>query len=493
MDPDPNPPLHLPSVVVVGVSAAILLAVAFLNGWPLFYSDSIGYLAEGSHVLRVLRGGDASVGEWFHRSLLYSLVIWPFHLDHSPWGVVVFNAVIVSSLIHLLLASTVRRVAPWMEWAVVALLTVVTGLSWHVSFVMPDILAAVLILALILLGLESGLTHRGRLAAGAALWLAIVSHTSHLALGLVLVAVFVLGRMLVVGGGLARALDQSRIPIGALALSISSLIVVNGLYDGSPSIVGRHPPHLLARLIEDGTATRYLRDQCPQLDSPLCDHLDQFPQSHWVFLFDDDGVLARLSEADRDQVSRDEWRIVRATVRAMPLAQLRASWGGFASSLRVTGVRDFVTYPHTEAEIDRVAHDGARRYQATRQFQGTLPLTQAEVLQRVTRRIALVVLVVFGWLLRRRTDVRWIVLLVGVGLVANAAITGILSSVQPRYTTRVDWLLPLAALIFVAIWAQTRQELDSGGGVISLGGDLPAATELDPQSPQTPEGRTEFG
>jgi hypothetical protein len=356
----------------------------------------------------------------------------------------------------------------------VALLTLTTAVSWHVSFVMPDILAAVLILALVVLGFEDRLTPLGRVAAGAAFWFAIVSHTSHLALGLVLVPVFVVGRVFVLGDGVRLAFAKSRLPIGVLVLAGVSLTAINGVYDGRLSVMGKHPPHVLARLIEDGTATRYLREHCPQLDSPLCEHLDQLPQWHWIFLFEDEGVLAHLSEAQRDQVIRDEWSLVLATVRSTPLAQLRASFGGFVRSLRITGVRDFIAYPYTEAEIGRVARNGARMYEATRQFRGTLPLRSAEAVQRLARSISLVLLLCFGWLLRRRREARWLLLMIGVGFVTNAAITGVLSSAQPRYTTRVDWLLPLAAMLLIGMWWEERTRESSPSGARSSALPTPA-------------------
>jgi len=61
--------------------------------------------------------------------------------------------------------------------------------------------------------------------------------------------------------------------------------------------------------------------------------------------------------------------------------------------------------------------------------------------------VALLACIALGWRLRHERAVRWLGWTVGIGLVLNAGVTGVLSTPQPRYGARLDWLLLLTALV----------------------------------------------
>ncbi len=476
---------------VIAVSAALLLAVAYWNRWPLLYSDSIPYLAEGRRVLRAFVGA-ATPPTWHHRSLLYSVVLWPFHLEVSPWGIALFNAIVVAALIHAILSWALPGLSQWREWAVVVGLTAGTAVAWHVALVMPDILAAVVILVMVLLGSHPRATRHGSLLLVAGLWFAIVSHTSHLALALVLIGAFAAGQIFIWKTGVRGALRALRVPLIATVVAVASQVTVNWVYNGHPSLLGTHLPHLLARVVEDGTASMYLERNCDRIDSPLCEYRDQLPQLHFVFLFEEGGVLAQLTDTELEKVSQQETAFVLATILESPGVQLRASFHGFLASLSATGVADLRSSPYVETQIHNVAIDGARHYRKTRQFQDTLPIKAAGRVQRAVRWISVLMCVGLGWVLRRRKTVQWLLWMVACGFVANSAIAGILSSPQPRYTSRIDWLLPLLAYVLAEIWWRERRKRKTGNST-PFGGDLPAPTELDPESAKALEGGSQLG
>jgi len=68
--------------------------------------------------------------------------------------------------------------------------------------------------------------------------------------------------------------------------------------------------------------------------------------------------------------------------------------------------------------------------------------------------LSIVLLIPFLAFARLRQDGRALSLLMAVvaGLIANAALAGVLSDVHDRYQSRVVWLVPLVELIIAVSW-----------------------------------------
>jgi len=60
-------------------------------------------------------------------------------------------------------------------------------------------------------------------------------------------------------------------------------------------------------------------------------------------------------------------------------------------------------------------------------------------------------------------------------VVANAAVTGVLSNVEDRYQARVIWLVPLLAGVFVLTWLDQRHRTLRLPHTEGQGGNVQAA------------------
>jgi hypothetical protein len=154
------------TALLAAVTLCLLLWPALVNHYPLLFPDSLDYIAEGRPILHALLHAHPPFGAM--RSAIYSLGIYPFHLNRTPWPILALHAGIVIYTVYLTVSSIRARRA---------LTSVTTSLSWYISFVMPDILGAPLYLAIYLLTFARSTLSRAE--QGIVATLAIFCATSH--------------------------------------------------------------------------------------------------------------------------------------------------------------------------------------------------------------------------------------------------------------------------------------------------------------------------
>ena len=124
------------------------------------------------------------------RSIYYGAFLYLGHLTSSFWLSVLAQAAIFMYLIHTLVIKCARL--PFSAYLLtVAILLVASSLSFFISFLMPDIFASYLILALVILAaFWDELQSHDRLITAIILLFSALAHTSHLALAACLAVVF---------------------------------------------------------------------------------------------------------------------------------------------------------------------------------------------------------------------------------------------------------------------------------------------------------------
>ena len=264
-------------------AAALLLAwPALYNGYPLVFGDT------ASHLDTI----DPRKADW-GRPVFYALFILPLHGRISLWPVVFVQALIVAHLAYVMLRVVCGAVRPGSYLALAAVLAVGSTLPWFASFIMPDIFTGVVVLGLYLLGFafnRLGPVERVYfffLTAGA-----IACHQSHLALAAGLVVVIVLLRLLQMPPIGARTRTIALVA-GPLVLATAAHLSANTFAGHGMTLSPGTSMVLLARMIGDGTAVRYLRETCPQRHYVLCDYVDDLPEDGDAFLWDKRGIFAR--------------------------------------------------------------------------------------------------------------------------------------------------------------------------------------------------------
>ena len=431
------------------VPASLLLCVpALFNGFPFLFPDSMDYLRFGPAVAQALIGHPSP--SYGLRSAWYTLGLVPFHGNFRwIWPIVVAQAWVVAWVLRLCLRATSRSWSGPEYLLLVGLLVAFTPVGWVLGMIIPDIFTGVLLLGSFWLGPGwSRLRLRERwMVAGVTLG-SLLSHISNAPLLLVIGLFcwlrhgFVRSRPLLALLGLAW--------LAQLCLNALLYRPVPGLASGSSKTAGsQSAPLVLARFLADGPALRYIHEHGQQANLALYRYRDQLRPDIGHFLWDPQGLRSRLMASDPDEwnlVCQQQTQVILGTLTTYPLQQLTISLSHLFQQLATFGLNDFNLNLSVVMQMPQVLPDLTADFLASRQATRRLPLASLNLLYQGV--VVLSLLALAAGLGRAPRFWRDLCAWIGLGLVVNAAITGILSAVAARYQSRVVWLLPMLALLF---------------------------------------------
>jgi hypothetical protein len=469
--------------LAVLIGAASLCWAALVNGQPFFHPDSIGYVRGPDVAVMKLVGArfatpwatfDPGSVDQRHetvapaartasyndnevmagRSIYYGVLAYLGALAGGFWLTVFVQGLAVAWLTEVILRglaiTSLRAYA-----GVTAMLAIATPAPFFVGFLMPDIWAGVGIgAAAAVFALAGRLKPLDVAALGAMIVFAALAHTSVAPVLLALMAA---------GGGwrlLRRtAAPDPRMGLAACALALVATVAGNLAFSamvqhtaGRPPVM---PPFLSARLVADGTGTRFARERCAGA-FVVCRYADRFPMGVDDFLWGaapGSGVFETASSADRRVLGAEQTRFALAVVRAYPLEQAVASARNAALQTVATDLSDFNYKPSLRASLTaRMPPAPAAALRGSLAYREAWPLGRLWALQSA---VVVVSLGMAAWLAMRtprrtagEAETSPALLLFGlivVGVLANGVVCGALSTLYGRYGARVIWTLPLAA------------------------------------------------
>jgi hypothetical protein len=435
---------------------------ALFNRYPLLFPDSLTYLENGRRVAPALFLHKLS-DYYGMRSFIYSLGIFPFHWNLTLWPVVALNALVTAFMIWLVVRSILPRHVVACYLILCALLSLLTSLSWFVSFVMPDILAPILFLCIYLLVFaRESLSRIERAAVFLISWWAVASHATHLLIAaamcvfLILIALFRRQPMYVRMKAVAELAMIILVPAAAL-------LALNAYLYGKPSLNGERPPFLTARILADGPGRWYLQQHCGKdAKFVVCDDVHNLPDNTDDFLWSPDGIWENASDEKQTRLLQEEVPFVLATLRAYPGAQISKSAVNFWDQLTSFGVEDFGANDWVSKEVGNEIRGGESRYMRSRQSHDALPLEFFTTVQFCAVIASLILIAVFIRQMWRRRPSRLMALtaIIFSTVILNALVTGVLSGAEDRYQSRVIWLLPLLAGLLMLDWRGAREQAE---------------------------------
>lgn len=267
------------TLAAYAAATLLLLLPAFWNGYPLIYYDTVDYVRMPyTGVVPLFRTGSM---------VLFTAIAVPFN---SLWPIIVLQGVLVVHVLHEALAVFVpqRRPAPLLVGVTLAL-TVFTGLPWFTSQILADAFTGSVVLGVATLAFGAR-----RLGTVRAVGLAIIlmgmtaAHTTHI--GIVAGLALCCGALHLLATYRGRAWTVLRAGWrGPLAVLLGAVLFAVG---ANWALTGRifisQPNHvlLLARLVQDGIAKRYLDAECPHNTTlRLCAVREQLPPTANDFLW----------------------------------------------------------------------------------------------------------------------------------------------------------------------------------------------------------------
>ena len=450
----------------------VLLGVALILCWPMLvveppiaFFDTDAYHNRGfqifafigeilpfagdaaSHGAADAAGASAALVEGGARSLRsvpYS--VFTFATQSTPLGYV-GTAVAQTVLVLLMLGGAIGRLPVLLPKGAAPLFLAcvfLTSLPWFASFIMPDMLAAAIILyAVVLVNRFDELTWTQRMVLALIAAGAIMCHYGHILLA---VGAF--------GSALGLRLLQWRLGAGVLAFGVAPLVlavVANALFSmvafQSTSVAPKRLPILLARSMEDGPARWHLQEHCATYNYALCDILGEIPETVSGLLFEDSG-LRKATAAQMDQVRAEEPVILLRALQEYPVEQIGSLLYNSFDQFVSFGLEDF-----GQVRLDRL-DNGRVQFAFTRDRDRTI-FVVFNVIHVTVLVLPLAVIAMMFYRRQFRPEDRAVsvYLVILATLVANAMIYGGLSEPADRYQTRLVWVVPVLTDVF---WLRRR-------------------------------------
>jgi hypothetical protein len=448
----------LRSIASLVISILIISWAAIYNGYPFVFSDTGTYLEQA-----LLLSGDAS------RPPYYSLFLLPLHLSLTLWPIVLVQGLIVAFLIRLIIRSVLgsEQIERWLILTTL-LLAVGTSLPWHAGQIMPDVFAGVLILPLYLIVVAwSDCNKLERAAVFVILTMAMLFHYSHL-----LVAVLTLSIATVAifwSEGSLSEWRQKAVVLGmACVIAIGGFVAYNKFYADSATLSVDSSKFVLAKMVKDGNVQAYLADVCGEQNYVLCKYRDILKpgydllwskESIWGELEAELGFLGAREEASE---------IVLGIMASNADSVVYSAMGAFFRQLRTFESADRCCKPYLGGtKVDRVMErffpSEYDDFAVSRQNSGRVNVDLLRDFHRVVVVVSLIMCLVALALVKSREGVacgrfaraKYLLLFAFIGVISNAAVTGILSGVTNRYQSRVIWVVVLVTIIVWLVLQRT--------------------------------------
>lgn len=471
--------------------AALLLVVIFClpalyNRHPILYPDSVGYFHSGSAAIEVLVPLETALGGMIEgkanassqteppaektieersedgtstsRSPYYGATLVVLTRIGGEWALPL--AQVLLSIIALFVAARhLGRPGRSALFVICAITGLIAGLGVFSTTVMPDVFAGLAILAVaVLLAGYQAISARERLFWLGLLLVSCLFHKANLAASAVLIVLGVVYLWLTA----RRDLRQTGWLFGTLVVAMLGHMLVNVVVEKASGRPPIQTPFLLARLVGDGTAERYLRKHCPQAGYALCAYLPRMPMTENDFLWSSTPPKTAMKTASvetQEAISRESDAILKGVLTEFPLEQARASAGNVLRQFFDVGVKEYGLGLGGVARNVPGMESILNAYADSRIAEKTMPLA---LISTVMLAAYLAGFAGLGALaLTKRALPRAsleITIFIVAGVIINAAVSGVIAGVFDRYQGRVAWLIPFVALL---LWLQWRSATTS--------------------------------
>lgn len=450
--------------LAVASTAALLLASAIYNRFPLLFPDTSTYLRVAyEHVWTLDRSG------------FYGLAFKPFVLAlpgaSALWAGLTVQLVAIAAVLVGAVHRICPDIGPLKTTAAILLIAIVTSLPWHSAQLMPDAFAGPLVLVT-WMAASRNVGQSGT----ALLWLAAAGMTllHYTYLGIVPPVALLIFAVAWWSGVQPREIAKR---CAALVICIAAVaashVVVNGAKFDRWSVSPMGSLFLFARLNEDGLVDPWFDRHCGRDASErLCAIRGSIPTDSQIILWGrsaspfDSHINAKPGNRESWSWIDDLQQAAVGSIREQPVAFLRNSLGATA--------RQFVHFQALDDECPARckmpglghAHPALKPpIDNSRQVRGEMPTVGIRAITTPVATIGLLLLaplIVIAWRIRDAVALS-LLLSVVTALLANAAMAGALSDVHDRYQSRLVWLAPFAVLLAFVRWRSLRRRIDDPG------------------------------
>ena len=388
------------------------------------------------------------------RPPFYSIFLRLLHNRVSLWPIPFVQDLIVCYVIFRVLPIALPGIKAPRIALVVVLSGILTSLPWVSNQIMPDIYTPLIVLLIFALCLGLDRLGRAEQFLMSVMLLAMIAfHQAN-----TLFTILVLAAALMLGWwrgipreGLVRRALLVVVPLGfaMLGQSLYSYAMIKR-FTTAPYA----PFFLLARLLDDGPAHRYLASACPAAQYTLCRYQDTLKGGTGFLWAEDSPKWTLIKELGWGGALDEASAIVKGTIRAYPGDVLRSAFrnatGQLVHAATVEGKKCCGDW--AEQVVAELFPREYPAYKNSLQYRGALPLAVLIWVDGVVLLVSALFLLAMA-LTRQRAlggDARLLLALIAWAYFVNAVLMGTLSEVADRLQARIAWLIPFFALALLA-------------------------------------------
>lgn len=456
------------NITPVLVGTAILSIIAFINGYPLVYSDTGTYVVSG-WMLEVP----------IDRPIAYGLFIRLF-ASISLWPVVIVQNLLTSFILYetFLFFFQPDKKTNFYFYSTICFLTVATGIGWYSNQIMPDFLTPLMILSIFILFFKKNMGTLKFIFISIILVFTIITHFSHLLMAssmaiIILLSNFVFFKKRLIKHNLQISLKKALLVSliacsGWIVLPTVNKMISGEFYNSKSSHV-----FFMASMAEKGILQKFLKDKCNKptySDCKLCLYKNKIPTEVAAFIWDgrDSSVFNLTGGWYNSKAEYD--KIIRATLIDPKYSSqhiYKSVVYGFTQLFENTIGHGLGAYREDSSPYwvvrDRYNIE-FNMYMNSKQIKyGGAGLNMALInnINMLLLMLSLIFLICIYFSPAKANYNRTTVLFLSVmllGIVLNSFITAGLSAPYGRYQTRVVWLMEFALIIFVLINGRVIKE-----------------------------------
>ncbi|HEY9177028.1 MAG TPA: hypothetical protein VIN07_05025 [Flavipsychrobacter sp.] len=449
------------AIISVVAAAVLLMWYAFYNRYPLVTGDSGAYVYFAQD-FAVLKDRSSFYSIWLAITGLRTLEF--AGVRGSLWAPVFFQCLLLAILFlryYRMLGHTtpVKSIHYLLATVLVAAFTAVSSIA---AFIMPDIFASVLLLAILLYLYDDKASGKICLLYLGLIGFSILVHNSHF----LIVPVFCV--LMLLFAQLTMQLAVRRRILYVLGVSACCWLLVcsiNAIYGFGFTLSPGSHVFMAGKLVETGTMKKYLDEQCAVKQHKLCRYKDQLPEKAYQYIWADEGPFKKIGGWDS---SAGEHKAVIREIFTTPKyvadfakTALRHSWQQLQFIRIWEHGQTFDKFSAPYMSIEKHVKFELTQFTGSHQQRRTINNSTWIDVQQIVLVLSILgvgILLLRGKLPKHTT---YIYTAIVIFIICNAFITASFANVLDRLQTRIFWVLP-ATNIFVLVnfywqWANKRK------------------------------------
>lgn len=427
------------------LGSVISCYVGLINQYPVTYPDTGTYIGTGF---------DGVVPN--DRTIFYGLFIRHMSLSASLWFVVAVQSFITSYLLYQTLGIFIKKeIRNYVFISLVTVLSLTTGFSYNISFLIPDIFSAIVFMCLLNLLYNENLSKSKTIFISAIFIFGIGTHLSNIPI------LFLILALLFVREGYRKftkkdpALKFRKLVFSAF-LYLASLIIIPAVhytYENKFQYSQSSHVFIINHMIDTGVLEDYLKANCNNKDYRICEYKDSIG---WNFLWRDNSPIYKTggwvantkeyNEIIKDIITTPKYFVL-LSVKSIEYTFKQL----FCFYTDVTPPQSVGSPPYIF--IDWHYKDSVREYimslQNNSKLEKYIPVVIEQWIILLSMAFLFFVMVSPSISTKLPVELKYATGFVIIYDIVSCFVSANMAMVEPRYQNRIVWLMPVFSVIII--------------------------------------------